>query len=130
MQFGDGDVLLLRRQHEAAVEMEKVQLLKLRTLSESFTEADGDGDGTISREEWVAHVESIFGGDESSAWTGVAAAVFAQADTDGDGRVSLGEFQEAATSLSPVLMYCELQYKCQLFSICSIENAKIMENCP
>ena len=26
--------------------------------------------------------------------------------------------------------YCELQYKCQLFSIFSIENAERMENCP
>jgi hypothetical protein len=51
----------------------------------------------------VAHVESIFGVEESSAWLAVAEAVFGQADTDGDGRVTLDEFRAAATPLASVL---------------------------
>ena len=41
MRFSDADVVLLRRQHEVAVEMEKCNLSKLRTLSDAFNEADG-----------------------------------------------------------------------------------------
>ena len=51
----------------------------------------------------VAHVESIFGVEESSAWLQVAEAVFGQADIDGDGRVTLDEFRAAATPLASIL---------------------------
>jgi len=47
MRFSDADVVLLRRQHEVAVEMETCNLSKLRTLSDAFNEADGCGNASF-----------------------------------------------------------------------------------
>ena len=41
----------------------------------------------------------------------------------GDAHIAVYDFEKAE-------MYCELQYKCQLVSEFSIENAERMENCP
>ena len=80
-----------------------------------MAQADTDGDGSLSREEFVAKLEQIYGtetceADSRGGWQGLALALFDQADTDGDTRLTLAEFQAAAIPLYSALTTLDVNH--------------------